>query len=440
MEDDADLLAIAILIDELRHDEIQRRLNSIRKLELIGKALGPARTRDELLPYLGEFVDDEDEVLLALCDELPQLFGAVGGAEYAPALLKPLEALATVEESTVREKALAALRSVVARLAPAAVDAHAAPLVQRLATGDWFTHRIASCALFAAVYARASDAVQHELRTLFPLLCRDETPMVRRAACAHIGAFAAALQHEHVIAHVVPALSALAVDEQDSVRLLAVEHVVAVARVLSPAECAEHLAPLALALAQDSSWRVRYMTATHVVALCEVLGEHCTRWELAPCFVLLLRDGEAEVRTAAASQISRVAALLGADLTAQMLLPPANELAADASQFTRAALASVVLGMASVLHRADVIAELLPLFLHLLKDSHPEVRLNVIARLDVIHTTIGVDTLAQSLLPAIGDLAADKKWRIRYVVLALRNMCVHVWEGVGGCGLWGTVL
>ena len=62
MEDDADLLAIAILIDELRHEGLANRLNSIRKLDVIAKALGPERTRDELLPYLGEFVDDEDEV------------------------------------------------------------------------------------------------------------------------------------------------------------------------------------------------------------------------------------------------------------------------------------------------------------------------------------------------------------------------------------------
>jgi hypothetical protein len=51
--EEEDLLPIAILIDELRHECVQNRLNSIQKLDLISKALGPARTRDELLPYLG---------------------------------------------------------------------------------------------------------------------------------------------------------------------------------------------------------------------------------------------------------------------------------------------------------------------------------------------------------------------------------------------------
>ena len=51
--EDEDLLPIAILIDELRHECVANRLNSIQKLDVIGRALGPARTREELLPYLG---------------------------------------------------------------------------------------------------------------------------------------------------------------------------------------------------------------------------------------------------------------------------------------------------------------------------------------------------------------------------------------------------
>jgi serine/threonine-protein phosphatase 2A regulatory subunit A len=153
--EDEDLLPIAILIDELRHECVANRLNSIQKLNVIGRALGPARTREELLPYLGgvclyfdsvriglsvamhrltlfssvspmymhtctrtnihihtytrvhnlsEFIDDEDEVLLALCAELPKLIDVLGGVEHAGLLLQPLESLAGVEESTVREK------------------------------------------------------------------------------------------------------------------------------------------------------------------------------------------------------------------------------------------------------------------------------------------------------------------------------------------------
>ena len=43
---------IKILIDELRNDEAHTRLKSIRHLTTIATALGPDRTRDELVPHL----------------------------------------------------------------------------------------------------------------------------------------------------------------------------------------------------------------------------------------------------------------------------------------------------------------------------------------------------------------------------------------------------
>jgi hypothetical protein len=46
------LTPIAILIDELKNEDIQLRLNSVRRLNTIARALGPERTRKELIPFL----------------------------------------------------------------------------------------------------------------------------------------------------------------------------------------------------------------------------------------------------------------------------------------------------------------------------------------------------------------------------------------------------
>ena len=60
-EEDA-LYPIAVLIDELRNDDVQNRLNSIKKLSTISLALGEERTRSELIPFLTDTIYDEDEV------------------------------------------------------------------------------------------------------------------------------------------------------------------------------------------------------------------------------------------------------------------------------------------------------------------------------------------------------------------------------------------
>ena len=92
-------------MDELRSEDVQLRLNAIHRISTIALALGPDRARDELIPFLQDSVDDEDEVLLALAEELGRNFEEyIGGPDYGHLLLGPLENLSAVEETLVRDK------------------------------------------------------------------------------------------------------------------------------------------------------------------------------------------------------------------------------------------------------------------------------------------------------------------------------------------------
>lgn len=47
-----ELYPIAVLIDELKHDDVLIRLNAIHRVSTIALALGAERTREELIPFL----------------------------------------------------------------------------------------------------------------------------------------------------------------------------------------------------------------------------------------------------------------------------------------------------------------------------------------------------------------------------------------------------
>lgn len=127
---DEPLYPIAVLIDELKNDDIQLRLNSIRRLSTIARALGEERTRKELIPFLSENNDDDDEVLLAMAEELGVFIPYVGGLEYANVLLPPLETLCTVEETCVRDKAVESLCRIGSQMREQDVIEHFIPLVK----------------------------------------------------------------------------------------------------------------------------------------------------------------------------------------------------------------------------------------------------------------------------------------------------------------------
>lgn len=58
----------------------------------------------------------------------------------------------------------------------------------------------------------------------------------------------------------------------------------------------------------------------------------------------------------------------------------------DSSQHVRAALANQISGLAPLLGREATTEHLLPLFLLLLKDDFPDVRLNIISKLETVNT------------------------------------------------------
>ncbi|KZF22191.1 phospho protein phosphatase A [Xylona heveae TC161] len=414
-----ELLPIAVLIDELKHDDVLLRLNAIHRLSTIALALGAERTRDELIPFLDESVEDEDEVLTALSEELGNFIEYVGGPEYGQVLLSPLENLAAIEEPLVREKAVDSLNKICEQLSQEQVEEHFIPLTVRLSKADWFTSKISATGLYNVPYSKATPPSQEALRTQFGHLVHDETPMVRRQAANNLAKFVKAMPATIVIEEMIPLFQHLASDDQDSVRLLTVDILIAIAEVVPKEQQSSHgvLLTALRNLFEDKSWRVRYMVADRFEKIAKAVDEEVVNRDLVPAFVKLLKDTEAEVRTAIAGQIPGFCGLLDRETLLNEIMTSVEDLVSDSSQHVRAALGTQISGLAPLLGKEETISHLLPMFLQMLKDEFPDVRLHIISKLELVNNVIGIDLLSQSLLPAIVQLAEDKQWRVRLAII-----------------------
>ncbi|EGS20800.1 uncharacterized protein CTHT_0026380 [Thermochaetoides thermophila DSM 1495] len=403
-----ELYPIAVLIDELKHDDVLLRLNAIHRLSTIALALGAERTRDELIPFLDESVEDEDEVLVALSEELGNFIEYVGGPQWGHVLLSPLENLAAIEEPVVRDKAVESLNKICTELSPQQIEEYFIPLVIRLSKADWFTSKVSGCGLYTTPYKRVSPPVQQQLRQQFGQLVHDDTPMVRRAAATNLAKFVKEMPAAIVVEEMIPMFQHLVSDDQDSVRLLTVDVLISIAEVVPKEQQASHgvLLTSLRSLIDDKSWRIAKAVDEEVVAR-----------DLVPAFVKLLKDNEAEVRTAIASQIPGFCSLVDKPTILNDIIGTIENLVSDSSQHVRAALGTQISGLAPILGKQETIDHLLPMFLQMLKDEYPDVRLHIISKLDLVNQVIGIDLLAQSLLPAIVQLAEDKQWRVRLAII-----------------------
>lgn len=358
---------VALLMDELKSEDTGVRVESMRRLRTIALALGPERTRNELVPFLQSSLDEEDEVLAALADELVGLLEYVGGPAYAHVLLPLLEGLVSTEEPYVRTKVLDAFETVLKSIPTQHLPEHILPAVQRLAIGDWFSKKSSASSLIVTFMERllvleseenfdnnSRGALGTELLSIFTTLAADETPLVRKAVANNLVKLAIIVDEPSRTGTLTPICAQLASDPQDSVRLLSVEPLSILMEKASSTtneKSLPALIPLFLSLASDNSWRIRFMVASHYGKLASALESSAanSNVDILGIYCSLLRDAEAEVRTAACSQLALVTAVLNSPTLVEQIISSIRLLLSDPSPHVRAILGLQLNDLAKVL-------------------------------------------------------------------------------------------
>ncbi|KAH7819998.1 putative protein phosphatase 2A regulatory subunit A [Monocercomonoides exilis] len=399
------LIQVANLMDCLRADDIQLRLRSVRNLSLIADTIGPERTRNELLPYLIDCFNDDDEVLVAYGEEIGKLVPQVGGNGWAHTLLQPLEQLAILEDALVREKALVAICSIIPFMSQSVVESTVFDLVKRLSLGDWITKRTAAPCLYAAIYRACNAKQRDELIQMYSALSRDDSATVRRSAARCMKDLISQVDKVVFKTSLLPILQYISGDELDSIRLWVMNALIASVPLLTPDEVKAQILPIFRRIAEDKSWRVKFKVAELICDFSEKLPPAIVKTEVTPLFVGLMRDGEIEVKTIAAKKLSCFASHLTSETIIKALLPPIKELSKDENTIVKEALAVSVLRMTSLLSRAEFNANILPLLTDFLSEKQPpEVRASAIANLPSLAKNCELEQIIAQLIPAVTSL------------------------------------
>ena len=180
--------------------------------------------------------------------------------------------IANNDESVVREKTVESICKIAANLDKEQHSNDLLPMVKRLAKGDSYMMKITSTGLFSAVYPNISSLNQTMLRQFYIDLCRDDMPMVRRAAAANFARFAQVIDPYFVKSEFVAIIQSLTTDSQDAVKVSAVECAGKVIALLKNDDVSRSLLPAMKTAAEDKkSWRLRFALAESTSTILEIL-------------------------------------------------------------------------------------------------------------------------------------------------------------------------
>jgi len=432
---------------ETSSQDAEVRTEAMKKLALVAALSGPEKTRSEILPYLQTKIEDLDQVLLAMADKLRHFLPLLGGPEHVACLVPLMEALADAEEVSVRDMAVEALNNILRQLSPthkAATEAFY-ELFGRICSeesGELFYARVSSCHLVPQLYRLLGDTEKVAMRESYSRLCRDELPIVRRAASSEFLALAALGDAELVGGHFLALLQAIVGDESQTVQVIGVESVHAFAALLKKHGHTEALTndllPMVKAAHDSTSWRVRLALSKKIGSLAGVFAGSEVA-EVCTCVMDLTQDPEPDVRSIAIPELLPFLAAVGASPFLVELGPVAAQLASDPIPGVRKLLADLVVDAAARVGPEAVALHLSDLVLRLVEDEDPMVRLRVVRKLPVIAEE--APSLCTRLTETLKQLCASPNWRVRKeLLLAMPSLVKHMGQDYFVLHFLGPVL
>lgn len=406
--------SLEALFEDLKSDDLDKKANAMRNISIIGSALGPERSRAELIPYLGEFMDDEEEVLIAMAEVVPTLFDLVGGKNFAYLLLEVLEKLSGIEDNSVCNAAVKGFLLVVSKLDCSKIEIMLLEQINRMNSSEWLNSRLALCSILPNICADMSSEGQSLVLDTFRSLVTHSNSMVRRRAAENFKFFIGKVSGR-CESNLQEFLGLIGVDKDDSVRLIAVEDLLSYFKVLNP-KTNSSLMPVFRMLMDDKSWRVRYLVAEKLPEFASSMAPEQRSGVLISAMTKFLQDSEPEVRTGASQRLIEFCRLISQEEILTSIVPVLAPLISDV-EYVKATIASNLVKLMTLVGRNSSTQHLLPLALELLRDSSPDIKVCVLSDLEGMFQVVGAESLAQIIMPSLEELIEDKQWRIKAKIL-----------------------
>jgi serine/threonine-protein phosphatase 2A regulatory subunit A len=410
-----------LLREELDNDDTQIKVNAIHRLPIVMGVLSQDKIISDLIPFIkGILSTEEDEVLLAISEEIPQFRTFLD--DHAILKILPLvQFLLGCEETVVRESTIVGMKKIIPTLSNEQVQNEIIPMILQIAENPTFQTKVSSCYLIRVVYPKAGNK-KEKLRELYFKLCDDDTPIIKRTAAKEFGQFCLVLEKEVVHTEMVSYYKKF-MTESDSVRVTILPSLVQLVKLFQNTEAQKTTIQFVVAASEDKSWRVRNELSKIFPEIIQSFGTQVI--ELIPTLANLIKDSETEVRLSALKGLNIILPLLKSDKTCESIVNSLISLNTESNHEVKAVIGRSFGLLARNVGYNVFNNKLGKLMDNLMKDEVAEVRLGIAKSMyDIFISSEG--TLLNSINALLGNMQKDTQYSIRECVYeTLAKLGIH---------------
>ena len=372
----------------------------------------PEKIISEFIPYIQKIIpNEEDEVLLAISEELPH-FKSYLDSKQMTAVLPLFQSLLGCEETVVRESTVEGLRKLVPSLSDEQVQKDLVPMVLNISNMEAFQWKVSSCYLIRICYPKAGKE-KERLVNLYSKLCDDDTPIIKRTAAKEFGPLCLIIEKDTVKSEMLNCYKKF-MNESDTVRVTILPSIVQLSKIFQEPELQKlHIQNINSA-SIDKSWRVRNELANLYPQFIDYFQNN-PNLDLVQPICTLMKDSETEVKASALKALNAVINKLPSDKVTSQIVPTLRGLNNESNKDTKSNIGLLFGPISRIIGYTGFNANLGTMMDTLMKDENAEVRLGVAKSMyDIFVSSEG--SLLSSINSFLGTMQKDSQYRIRECV------------------------
>ena len=372
----------------------------------------PEKIISEFIPYIQKIIpNEEDEVLLAISEELPH-FKSYLDSKQMTAVLPLFQSLLGCEETVVRESTVEGLRKLVPSLTDEQVQKDLVPMVLNISNMEAFQWKVSSCYLIRICYPQAGKE-KERLVNLYSKLCDDDTPIIKRTAAKEFGPLCLIIEKETVKSEMLAYYKKF-MNESDTVRVTILPSIVQLSKIFTDSESQKLHIQNINAASTDKSWRVRNELANLYPQFIDYFQNN-SNVDLVQPICTLMKDSETEVKASALKALNAVINKLPSDKVTSQIVPTLRGLNNESNKDTKSNIGLLFGPISRIIGYTGFNANLGTMMDTLMKDENAEVRLGVAKSMyDIFVSSEG--SLLSSINSFLGTMQKDSQYRIRECV------------------------
>lgn len=432
---DIEEISACTMLEDFKSSNASNKLHSAKNCKTIILCLGKQRTISEFIPFLYEYCDDEEDVvLIELLKQIKEIILFVEMNEYE-SLFGLWEKIALMEEASVKNQAILTFQELISLFDFSEVMQS---FFETILTRFYKAKDFYIFAHILPYYCSKLGSVPALMLQYLTEISQNEDFSVSNTLIKLLDNYVPIIKVE---TFTVVINNLLKKKEYDSViRLNLVKPISESLGFYYPANSKqllnEELNSIVISMLKDEDLRIKksilMYSANLLLSKSTEIQELCT-----DLIVSAFSNQDVEMKLRVSNSLPAIINVLsnrpGSAVTMSLIVNTSATLIKDPNAKIRKNYAESLLKLSPYFSKADLNKLVFPPFLELIKDDNMEIRIALLQDLELLNRQIPLEEIFDSIYVQITDITQNKSWRSR-------NMLKQIYEIFGKCLKQNTII